>query len=556
MNKKLKKALLGLALVPCMFTAACFGEKDNNNNPPAPPTELTATEKNEAFLAMKTLTSQKKLMDVNSTAAKLGVSIEAGMDVDLSNSGLLGTAAEGVLAEKGIVDGETDTMTMKIMGESGYKANNTGYTRLTTEMKGMGESGKYVISEIVQDSVTDSNTTYTRLAKGESYSWVQNPQTEQMEWILDSGTVSKSAAYVSAGYVPNTYKELFSNDEMQEIFAPALEFLTEHASYTDLVADFDDFANEMLAEYGDGLPVQILENAVATADLTLTNGVYELKATIDIDDFDIPANDQTGEPASKVNMDVNMSVKFDSDSIDSIDMGVAMSQGATLSTYDVLTIDGTELYDAVTDAGVTVADDDTKTITNTQNLEMSIFMNTQDTFNETLMSEKVEDYTEGTIENISFENTFKFVGTEEETTMYVTYGNEVGTIDPEDLDLDNSTIALYWDEACTQPVAATDKYESYDKPIYVKVTPNAGYAFVSEYIVETYEDGEINGWPAFTPEHLVESGVYTLKYDNSFFEITKVEVNGVEVADYEDGITLESGKVYNITIYATEIAEK
>ncbi|MBE5736185.1 MAG: hypothetical protein E7356_02355 [Clostridiales bacterium] len=558
----LKKALLALTIAPCVLFAGTGCKKESSE--PAP-TGLTATQKNEIYSSLKTLTVQKKFIDTTSTAAKLGVNMGMSVDVDLEDSGLKGTAAEDVLKEYGISHGEMSLVDISMIGEAGFiKTENEGYVHFVSEMGGMmlgGSKTKDELTEIVKVSGTGADKKYIGYSKEAEYAWAQNAQTEQMEWQVDEETLSKVASYVSDSHAKNSFTEIFNDDDMNEIMEPALEFIAGQDSYDALVANFDDFANEMLSEYElSSGPVAIPANTTATADLTLTDGVYELKATIDIDDLAIPANELTGQPASVADMDVNLNIKFDSDSVNSINMGIEISEEMSQTTYDALTSGGDEIINDLADEGITITENAEEQIKSTSNLEMSISIDGNATFNNTIMGESVTGYVGGTgveneFQNREFENTYKIAGTEYETDVYATYGDEIGAFDLSTIGISNATAQLYWDEACTDAIEATEKYNSYDKTIYVKVTPNTGYALVNEIEVDGTDPEDLDTWSCGIYTHEIASGKYQLNYSNYFYDIVKVEVNGVET-EYEEGITLEAGKIYNIRIHVVESQEK
>ena len=88
--------------------------------------------------------------------------------------------------------------------------------------------------------------------------------------------------------------------------------------------------------------------------------------------------------------------------------------------------------------------------------------------------------------------------------------------------------------------------------IYVKVTPKTGYAIVQE----SFE------YPSYTRDDQFEvkniNNVFEFDYlDSEVYNLDKIEVNGVVVdaEDYEEGLTLESGKVYKIKYYLSHNEE-
>jgi len=560
MNKKLKKALVALAVAPCMMLSSvgCFGKDD-----PPPETGLTATEKNEAYVNLKTLTSQKKFVDATSTASKLGVDMKMTANVNMEHSGL-GSAGETYLEEEfGVTEGETNIVTMSMLAESGYKSDNTGYLRSTTEMSGqmadvlMGGSMKSVQTEFTKVSGTGTDAVYTAYAKSDVYEWAINDQTQQMEWKLNELAQEKSASLVDGFYTNNTYRAIFNNDEMSETVQPALDFLTEYDTYTELAENFDEFANDMLKEYEVGTAVSLPETATATADITLTDGVYELKATIDINDLEIPANDLTGAPASKADIDVNMVVHFDSDSVNSVAMDLDIVEKQKMSTFDALSgMPGA--VEGLAGVGVTVTDDDTKYIESTSVADMGIHINTQETFDNTIIEATPTGYTgegvEGAIVNRKPTVTYVFAQ-DVETTLdefsNTSWGESYGTITAEQLDLmDGTTVKFYSDPAMTQEITATSIVPSYDHTVYVKVTPPEGYAYILVRTHDTTLDHNNNyGYTTYSTASPLDITTYV---DAT---ISSVVVNGQAVTNYASGLTLEN-KVYVITItYASEVDE-
>ena len=170
------------------------------------------------------------------------------------------------------------------------------------------------------------------------------------------------------------------------------------------------------------------------------------------------------------------------------------------------------------------------------------------TFNDAYLTQTFTDYLgtgeENAIENresklIVYAVNFGNRGDYEQTSVTDNYGENISVL-PSDFNLSNSTIQLYWDEECTQAVGANDKIPSYDSIIYAKATPASGYAIIDFF-------ANSNGYEYYSYSTEAEAtSAYTLGLDNT--QVSEVLVNGVVVADWQDGITLEGGNIYKVTV--------
>jgi hypothetical protein len=119
--------------------------------------------------------------------------------------------------------------------------------------------------------------------------------------------------------------------------------------------------------------------------------------------------------------------------------------------------------------------------------------------------------------------------------------------------LNNVNYELYWDRACTQKIETGETYGSFPKTIYVKATPQEGYALVKYLYRDNYGyslENAGSGRKGMFVHELGENNIYEPTPAPLTKKIVKVTVDGVEV-DFSSGIKFEENKVYVVEIYCS-----
>ena len=536
MKKILKKTLLGLVLVPCMFTVACFGGKDD---------EPTLEERqNSAYTNLRTLVASEKIVDNTKDSAYTENGHEKmSMYMDYSKSGLKEETVNTIKSQLEMFGmggtAEEPVVTDYSSSESfGYKTDGTGYREYKQKDSEDGEW--YLDEQNITKKVGDKFVDYQYNLNGEY-------DLDNEEWVE-----TKYAYYVGSDYAQHKYTyNISENDEFD--FAGLLELIKNNDSLTKLKSSVSSWAEEALLENLPSAPTEGDEGTSTTSvDLKLENNYSVLEVSISIKNTSINNDgiDVSGD------ISANVDIKFNKDGLMSVEADMDAKLAGVVMNYETLETMRT----------------DEPVLTNANNVSMSMSMEMNysvelgTSFNSTLMNSDVTSYIgdgeEGVIQNIEIENDYIFVNTEyayntSDNWLDETRYDDVIDMSAEDFGLYNSTISLYWDKDCTQQVAVADKYASYNKPIYVKVTPNTGFAVVNELIVhDDMEDDWFNDSEIF--EHEVVNGNYTLSVYGYYFgyDVVKVELNGVEVTGYEDGIELTAGTINKITIHVITSDEK
>lgn len=200
MKKVLKKALLGLALVPCMFTVGCFGGD----------AEPTLEEKqNSAYTNLRTLVVSEKLVDNTKNIAYTENGHEKmTMYMDYSKSGLKETTVDSIKAELGVfgMGGtveeplETDYSSIESFG---YKTDGTGYREYKQKNSANGE---WYLNELsVTKKVGDKYVDYQFDINGD-YDF------ENSEWVP-----TNYAFYVGTDYAKHEFTFNMYDDEQFDL---------------------------------------------------------------------------------------------------------------------------------------------------------------------------------------------------------------------------------------------------------------------------------------------------------------------------------------------------
>jgi len=518
-NKKFKKFIIPMLVAPCMFFAAC------GPTPPEDPKDTwDESDKTAAYTTLRTTINNFTVPTTdNKTAVEVNSREAMEMAFDFTNSGL---------------DSQTKEMMQQMMPSGaevsavkesyGYSSDNTGYYV------------KKSYDETTQDYV---NTALNLTKKsGTTYSNYHFYQTEEYDELEDDYvTVDvKTKSLVDDKYAPNTYK--LTKDDMSETGKLAqiygiFDSIKEHETYTDFKEDVLDLAAEMMEG---GFDLSNAEDSNISIDITKSDdNVFTLTGTIDINQLVV----ENMGMEMNMNIDAGLTVKFDENYIHSAEMTADIEGGCDVPTNTMMQ---TTTYGQNDVVSIDI------------DMDMEANANFKAAFDNTVMNSDVTGYV-GTGENDSIENritnvSFEYVGIYDSRTE-----SNTGKFD-DDIDLDmiaeiqplNVTVeGVYWDEACTDKVEEGEKYPSYDIKLYVKVTPNTEFAIVQSSYVYTSSE--------YTSEYQYEAksvaDVFEFDYlDSDYYDIEKIEVNGVEVdpEDYEDGLTLESGKIYRIKYYLAD----
>lgn len=523
MNKKL---CIGIAALTSAFMmGGCFGKSDP---PPTNPT-LTAAQKNEAYTSLRTISNTPLYDTTSATGSQLTVktSIDVDTSTDFSKSGLNTSDIEEL--KDNFFSGYADfNLGIGVKAIAGLRADNTGY------LKGYGSiSG---IEMLAAQEITRK--------EGDNY------------YVYSKVDAEKTKSLVDENYAKNAYSlaSFFGDDEDSTATLANLELLQEILTSVADNETLDEFKliasniakNAILsnqegnyATYFTGIDVSNI-SASAAVDITLTDGVYELKTTMAIDDIATTV----GTKNNKTDIDTDVSIKFDKNSIKDISVSVGLNQDTTEKCSDAL--DEEEYNVVFTD----------NNILETNQKITAEFSVAKGEFSETILNQTLTGY-EGTGENNEVENrqtniTFKCADCKAlsfDDDYEATFGDNIietfnaALEDNNDYDYSEfSNIKLYYDKECLQEVSATDTLPSYDTTLYFKieVPDTQAYAYVTintQYGSMTYTTHDYDMYTSGT----------TLTFSNfTSGNIISVKVNGETVTS--ETITLENKQVYDIVI--------
>ena len=514
MKKFFKKILLALVLIPCMFAVACFGNDDDDD-------KFT---QDGAYSTLRTNITSGKVVD-NTKTHEITVNTVEGMTAttDFSQSGLNTTNLAMVQEYMDMDDENGEEKCEQIYG---YKTDGTGY--LVTKWN-EGENGAMVVTK--SEFTKKNGTNYENYKMYEGQEW-----DEDLEDYVD--VIKKEIAYVGSDYAENTYVlKITEDEESMAATASLFDLIRDNETYTAFKTAADEWAEESVSKYtsaelGDGV------TSTVSVDLKEVNEVCVLEVTINIQDIEMEIMGMA------MNMDVagTMTMNFTESGISKVAMDMDMT---------AVTEIGKDMLAMMAPDQATEFTNDNKVVIN-MNMDMLSQIEFNTGFDETILTASTEGYEglgeNGAIENLVFEYAPIVCATTGDKNWRTLQYGEVIDLDAADFGLANSTITLYWDEACTDAVEATDTYPSYPKTLYYKVTPNTGYALVAEKIYDN-ETGEFEY--VNTYEHEVATGLYEVSYSSSSATVNKVEVNGVVNANYADGLTVEGGNYYEVKIYVT-----
>lgn len=526
MNKKLKKGIVGLLAAPCLFMATgCFGETPPGDTPPTTKTDA------EAYAVLRTHVSNKKL-DVTLTETVTSVSENKNTmatSVDLTNSGLEGemlTMMETAMEEQ-FGDGEEQVSGTRT--EYVYKTDKTGYKK----------EKDYNTTTNAYDTVDTLDL--TKKVGNDYINYVYNGPYDMI--FNDVPTVvpeTKEAFKVDDKYAEATYKvltdEVFGEDSDA---AGILEKVSEFENYEDFLSHASDLAEEYAENMASSDLTLTADQVDTSVDITLTNGVYSLEATVELGDVAMT----TPMGSAIMDMSADMKINFTEEGVTGVTMEYSADTTMSMKTKDM-------------GVGVT---DETKTIDITMAMggEMAIKLDESISDATTTMNADYSEYLgtgeEGAIENKEVDVNLEFVG------AYYKNGREVkwDTLIAEEFE--NTTYwglvveGYYWDKECTEAVReATDKVPSTGCTLYVKVTPAIGHAIVNiDYLGDdytTYQALDTNLETTYTFSATRYGGTEVL---------TKLVIDGTEVTLTEDEdyvLTVEALHTYNVEATYEEVA--
>ena len=518
MNKKFKKAMLGLLVAPCMFLATACG----TTPPPEDPVDtFDEADKSAAYVTLRNNVRDFKLpVNTTKTAVDIETKSESDINFDVTNSGL----PESITNEFPSSEDMSDISGTKY--KMGYSSDNTGY---------------YVN--------LDFNKTTNAFDTIDEMEIVKKSGNDYLHYDYDARTVNsekvetKIASKVDDKYAPNVFK--LKSSDMEEDgkltdISGIFDYILANDSYEKFKTEIDTLASEMLNSELN------LTGQTVSIDIEQKDNVFVLKATLDLNNVSV--SDPSGRMPVDVltgDVDATMSITFDANAIQSSEMVAAMDLSASLKTDDFLQL----IF-----PGMTVGED--KTIEISAEMEMTANVDFDAAFDETVMSTDTTSYL-GTGENNAIENReteiiLNYVDIYDYDDNNRTYNGDSKCGADFDVTLEdeyylgsNITIdGIYWDEACTDKVVAGDKIPSYDTKLYVKVSPKEGYA-----IIRTARDHGTGNMYEFGFDAYAVGDGYNFEYLTSdYYNVEKIEVNGVVVdpANYAAGLTLESGKIYKV----------
>ncbi len=523
MNKKL---CIGLAALTSAFMlSGCFGK---NDPPPSNPT-LTTAQKNEAYTSLRTISNAPLYDTTSATGSQITVKTSMSVDTstDFSKSGLNSSDIEDL--KENLASGYADfNLGIGAKAITGLRADNTGY------LKGYGSI--LGIEVLAAQEITRK--------EGNNY------------YVYSKVDTEKTKSLVDENYAKNTYSlaNFFGDDEDSTASLADLELLQDILTSIADNETLDEFklvasniaknaiANNQegnFATYFTGIDVSNI-SAAAAVDITLTDGVYELKTTMDIDDI----TTTLGTKSHTTDIDTNISIKFDKNSIKDIAVSVGLNQDTTEKCSD--TLDEEEYNVVFTD----------NNILETNQKITAEFSIAKGQFSETILNQTLTGY-EGTGENNEVENrqtniSFKCADCKAlsfEDEYEATFGDNIietfnaALEDNNDFDYSEfSNIKLYYDKECLQEVSATDTLPSYDTTLYFKVEipDTQAYAYITintQYGPMTYFNYDYDMYTSGT----------TLTFSNfTSGNIISVKVNGETVTS--ETITLENKQLYDIVI--------
>ena len=449
---------------------------------------------------------------------------------DFSKSGLNSTSINDLKDGDDYCD---ESFILGIKAISGYKPNNTGYLKSYMNILG--------IEKLVGQEVTRK--------EGNDYYLYSKVMEEKTKELVDDQYAKNTYANITMLDDDSSYGDSLSYDSLTNSIYDIVNTINDSENFdTFSLAATEISKDSITSSKDDNMYGELLGDidtnsltASATVDITLTDGIYELKTVMLIDDLATTIYDQP----TLIDIESSISIKFDKNSIKDISMAVNYDQETTEKCSSVLDEE---------DYNVTFNDNNTLTTNTKLSTTSSISI---DSFSDSLVNQTLTGY-QGTGENNEVEKrmsniTFECANCPNlslEDSYSAQFGSNMLTLfesAQDDLYIDLSDfdgIKLYWDKECQQEVTATDTIPSYDTTLYFKINVPASQAYA--YItIET-----VDFWTSYDYEDRFYNSGDTLTFSDfnssSATVITKVVVNGEIIT--EPSITLEGNKIYDIVI--------
>lgn len=525
-KKNLKKAVLALALAPCLILAGTGCGKDDDKKD----TGLSTEQQNAAYTTLRANLAGSKFFNTGRTsnAVNLTYTNKFVNEGNFSQSGIPEAQWEAIAEEMDVPVGKSEHES-KSEYEYGYKDDNTGYS---------------IEKRDAQDKNAQNEPLQTSSFKTTDAEFVKKSGNDYHKYEYDYNTHSadfKGIYKVDDKYAVNTYKAE-ALEEINEELEGLMEYVTSNATLDEFKQDMAAFGNDMINSSMDGA-MELPDDATTSIDFTLTDGVYSLVATIKADDLSM--GEVPGFGDIKMDIDAKMTVKFDNDSIEGVDSIATMSANVDVNCKDTF---GTTI------PGITFDDDDHISVS--METTMGSSLNPNKAFDETVLTQDTTGYAgtgeEGAIEANSISIDYVYVDFDNRTGGGDSgvYNEVLGLTKSSCYEFDDEAITktYYWDEACTQAVAADAVAPSYDTKLYVKLAVADGYAAILEKKVN--EEGEISY--GISHVHEIASGEYEYISLYAGETVTNVYVNGQEVANATEGLTFDQKGLYYVEVHVTE----
>ena len=477
MKGKLKSKILSLSLagamvVPAMFSFVACGPTD--------PSDLTVEEKDQAFVAMKTLASND-LVEGKSIISK--TYLKNNMTYDFTNSGLseeMVTMMQSMMSSSAI---ETYQRNQK-----GYTAEGEGYN--ISEEK-LSETDEYVIDEA--EYIKKNDNEY-RLYTYDTYE-------------SDDEVIEEKRAYnISADHAKHEYQDLSDSMQGFDLSAVAGDATTLEA-FKDAATAYalESFIVEGSAD---------TDGVQASCDIELEDGVYTFSANLSVEDLNMVVEG------------VNMDASIDA----TLEVTFTETQMLTYTANTSTELDGTMSTAEMGLGGSGTIGISGSTIMNFENDY------TQD-YDPSLMPTDFSDYitSDNPISNM-YSSMYLNIDGYEDYIRGISFNEDAdfsleNILQWSDISADNATITLYLDEDMTIEANVTNmaKYPSYDLDLYAKFEANDGYTKLVVVSDEGYGYTELESLLAVAKGANFDfSELLGYHYG---YEIDSITINGEEVTD-------------------------
>jgi len=515
-NKKLRNTLLAFAMTPFFALAAtgCWKATSKDKTP--------KFSQSEAYSTLRNLTLKDNfLVDSGSNAVKVGYINKQDMSTDWSESNIPEASKEGIADELGVPI-TSDSYIYKNDQEYGYNyLDNTGYYYQMSMEYDKDENGKHLETE----SYKISEMELTKKSGNNFYKYYYD--------YTSYGNDTKRVFLVDDKYAVNQYSN--------EAFEQANEGLSLLSKYINPNETLDSFKQNteqigigIIESLGDFSIDTAPQNSQSSAEITLTDGTYSLSLSLTIEDYLL-------EEQSLADIAITTTLSFNETTIKTLNFNFSISYDVDLNCNDFPEYTG----------NLTFSDDDHISVSISNSLNASVDFNKS--FDSSIINQNTSDYHgTGTNNEIIADSTrinFIFVDIENYSSgSYSFTFNKPLNLEQNPPYLFNNehiTKTYYWDQECTIPVQSSDTAPSYDTNIYVKLTIEEGYAAIFEQTI--YRDGSKSS-KNYQCHDISSPYTYKIQTPESY-DILKVTVNGNEVSNYGEGITVSQPKLYIISVY-------